>query len=82
MFRLEFNHFTHINIRKKLNSSSTRNEEQEDHPEKTEKGTKVKRKLSSLRNRMAGSFNKDKVNEQKVEKVQTDVHVLAKRNNL
>uniref|UniRef100_A0A3P9LNN6 Rho/rac guanine nucleotide exchange factor (GEF) 18b n=1 Tax=Oryzias latipes TaxID=8090 RepID=A0A3P9LNN6_ORYLA len=36
------------------------NEEQEDHPEKTEKGTKVKRKLSSLRNRMAGSFNKDK----------------------
>ncbi|XP_024135061.1 rho guanine nucleotide exchange factor 18 isoform X2 [Oryzias melastigma] len=36
------------------------NEEEEDRPEKTEKGTKVKRKLSSLRNRMAGSFNKDK----------------------
>lgn len=39
-----------------------RNEEEEDHSEKAEKGTKVKRTFSSLRNRMTGSFNKDKVN--------------------
>ncbi|XP_041862141.1 rho guanine nucleotide exchange factor 18-like isoform X2 [Melanotaenia boesemani] len=36
------------------------NEEEEDRAEKVEKGTKVKRTLSSLRNRMTGSFNKDK----------------------
>lgn len=42
-------------------SSSPRNDEEEDRTEKVEKGTKVKRKLSSLRNRMTGSFNKDKV---------------------
>ncbi|XP_058493993.1 rho guanine nucleotide exchange factor 18 isoform X3 [Solea solea] len=39
---------------------SHKNEEEEDRTEKVEKGTKVKRTLSSLRNRMAGSFNKDK----------------------
>ncbi|XP_054458240.1 rho guanine nucleotide exchange factor 18-like isoform X2 [Anoplopoma fimbria] len=32
----------------------------EDRTEKVEKGTKVKRTLSSLRNRVTGSFNKDK----------------------
>lgn len=37
-------------------------EEGEDRAEKLEKGTKVKRTLSSLRNRVTGSFNKDKVN--------------------
>lgn len=35
-------------------------DEEEDRTEKVEKGTKVKRTLSSLRNRMTGSFNKDK----------------------
>ncbi|XP_053286158.1 rho guanine nucleotide exchange factor 18 isoform X2 [Pleuronectes platessa] len=35
-------------------------EEEEDRTEKVEKGTKVKRTLSSLRNRMTGSFNKEK----------------------
>ncbi|XDV22597.1 hypothetical protein PO909_027462 [Leuciscus waleckii] len=35
-------------------------EEEEEIPERLEKGTKVKRTLSSLRNRMTGSFNKDK----------------------
>ncbi|XP_047198822.1 rho guanine nucleotide exchange factor 18 isoform X3 [Hippoglossus stenolepis] len=35
-------------------------EEEEDRTEKVEKGTKVKRTLSSLRNRVTGSFNKDK----------------------
>ncbi|XP_028300598.1 rho guanine nucleotide exchange factor 18 isoform X2 [Gouania willdenowi] len=39
---------------------SNENEEEDDRPEKVEKGTKVKRTLSSLRNRMTGSFNKDK----------------------
>ncbi|XP_069006634.1 rho guanine nucleotide exchange factor 18 [Embiotoca jacksoni] len=39
---------------------SHQNEEEEDRTEKVEKGTKVKRTLSSLRNRMTGSFNKDK----------------------
>ncbi|XP_041791118.1 rho guanine nucleotide exchange factor 18 isoform X2 [Chelmon rostratus] len=39
---------------------SNENEDEEDRSEKVEKGTKVKRTLSSLRNRMAGSFNKDK----------------------
>ncbi|XP_070764989.1 rho guanine nucleotide exchange factor 18 [Enoplosus armatus] len=39
---------------------SNENEEEEDRTEKVEKGTKVKRTLSSLRNRMTGSFNKDK----------------------
>ena len=43
-------------------SSYTRNEEEDDHFEKVEKGTKVKRTLSSLRNRVTGSFSKDKVN--------------------
>lgn len=38
-----------------------RNEDGEDRTEKVEKGTKVKRTLSSLRNRVTGSFNKDKV---------------------
>lgn len=36
-------------------------EEEEERPERQEKGTKVKRTLSSLRSRMTGSFNKDKV---------------------
>ncbi|MEQ2205203.1 hypothetical protein XENOCAPTIV_003853, partial [Xenoophorus captivus] len=36
------------------------NEEEEDRAGKVEKGTKVKRTLSSLRNRVTGSFNKDK----------------------
>ncbi|KAA8589612.1 hypothetical protein FQN60_012977 [Etheostoma spectabile] len=36
------------------------NDEEEDRTEKVEKGTKVKRTLSSLRNRVTGSFNKDK----------------------
>ncbi|XP_063057159.1 rho guanine nucleotide exchange factor 18 isoform X2 [Engraulis encrasicolus] len=36
------------------------NEEDEDKTEKSERGAKVKRTLSSLRNRMTGSFNKDK----------------------
>ncbi|XP_056614215.1 rho guanine nucleotide exchange factor 18 isoform X2 [Triplophysa dalaica] len=35
-------------------------DEEEERPERSEKGTKVKRTLSSLRNRMTGSFNKDK----------------------
>ncbi|XP_053490399.1 rho guanine nucleotide exchange factor 18 isoform X3 [Ictalurus furcatus] len=39
---------------------SIENEEEEERMERTEKGTKVKRTLSSLRNRMTGSFNKDK----------------------
>ncbi|XP_034035736.1 rho guanine nucleotide exchange factor 18-like [Thalassophryne amazonica] len=39
---------------------SNEHEEEEDRTEKVEKGTKVKRTLSSLRNRMTGSFNKDK----------------------
>lgn len=39
---------------------SNENEEEEDRTEKVEKGTKVKRTLSSLRSRMTGSFNKDK----------------------
>ncbi|XP_026160604.1 rho guanine nucleotide exchange factor 18 isoform X2 [Mastacembelus armatus] len=39
---------------------SNENEEEEDRTDKVEKGTKVKRTLSSLRNRMTGSFNKDK----------------------
>lgn len=43
-------------------SSFFRNEEEEDRAEKVEKGTKVKRTLSSLRSRVTGSFNKDKVN--------------------
>lgn len=43
-------------------ATPNRNEEEEDRTEKVEKGTKVKRTLSSLRNRMTGSFNKDKVN--------------------
>ncbi|XP_024921454.1 rho guanine nucleotide exchange factor 18 isoform X3 [Cynoglossus semilaevis] len=41
-------------------ATPNRNEEEEDRTEKVEKGTKVKRTLSSLRNRMTGSFNKDK----------------------
>ncbi|XP_022525555.2 rho guanine nucleotide exchange factor 18 isoform X1 [Astyanax mexicanus] len=39
---------------------SNENEEDEDKAERSERGTKVKRTLSSLRNRMTGSFNKDK----------------------
>ncbi|XP_067368956.1 rho guanine nucleotide exchange factor 18 isoform X2 [Channa argus] len=39
---------------------SNANDEEEDHTEKVEKGTKVKRTFSSLRNRMTGSFNKEK----------------------
>ncbi|XP_037106534.1 LOW QUALITY PROTEIN: rho guanine nucleotide exchange factor 18 [Syngnathus acus] len=39
---------------------SNENEEEDDRSEKREKGTKVKRTLSSLRNRMTGSLNKDK----------------------
>ncbi|XP_074524304.1 rho guanine nucleotide exchange factor 18 [Halichoeres trimaculatus] len=39
---------------------SNENDEEEDRIEKVERGTKVKRTLSSLRNRMTGSFNKDK----------------------
>ncbi|KAI4890127.1 hypothetical protein NFI96_023026 [Prochilodus magdalenae] len=39
---------------------SNENEEEEDRAERSERGTKVKRTLSSLRNRMTGSFNKDK----------------------
>ncbi|XP_049443520.1 rho guanine nucleotide exchange factor 18 isoform X2 [Epinephelus fuscoguttatus] len=39
---------------------SNENEEEDDRVEKVEKGTKVKRTLSSLRNRVTGSFNKDK----------------------
>lgn len=39
----------------------SRNEDEVDRTEKVEKGTKVRRTLSSLRNRMTGSFNKDKV---------------------
>ncbi|KAM3619498.1 uncharacterized protein V6R79_009228 [Siganus canaliculatus] len=39
---------------------SNENEDEEDRTEKVEKGTKVKRTFSSLRNRMTGSFNKDK----------------------
>ncbi|MEQ2313576.1 hypothetical protein AMECASPLE_003363 [Ameca splendens] len=39
---------------------SNENEEEEDRAGKVEKGTKVKRTLSSLRNRVTGSFNKDK----------------------
>lgn len=42
----------------------SRNDDEEDRTEKVEKGTKVRRTLSSLRNRMTGSFNKDKVNSQ------------------
>ncbi|MFT7818752.1 rho guanine nucleotide exchange factor 18-like [Arapaima gigas] len=39
---------------------SKENEEEEDQVEKVERGTKVKRTLSSLKNRVTGSFNKDK----------------------
>ncbi|KAM4738432.1 rho guanine nucleotide exchange factor 18 [Anableps anableps] len=39
---------------------SNENEEEEDRAEKVERGTKVKRTLSSLRSRVTGSFNKDK----------------------
>ncbi|XP_028856542.1 rho guanine nucleotide exchange factor 18 isoform X2 [Denticeps clupeoides] len=39
---------------------SNENEEEDDRAEKSERGTKVKRTLSSLKNRMTGSFNKDK----------------------
>lgn len=39
----------------------SRNEDEAERTEKVEKGTKVRRTLSSLRNRMTGSFNKDKV---------------------
>ncbi|KAF7703119.1 hypothetical protein HF521_022126 [Silurus meridionalis] len=39
---------------------SIENEEEEEKVERAEKGTKVKRTLSSLKNRMTGSFNKDK----------------------
>ncbi|XP_072245594.1 rho guanine nucleotide exchange factor 18 isoform X1 [Leuresthes tenuis] len=39
---------------------SKQNEDEEDRIEKVEKGTKVKRTLSSLRSRVTGSFNKDK----------------------
>ncbi|XP_029355223.1 rho guanine nucleotide exchange factor 18 isoform X2 [Echeneis naucrates] len=39
---------------------SNENEEEEDRAEKVEKGTKVKRTLSSLRSRVTGSFNKEK----------------------
>lgn len=39
----------------------SRNEDEGERAEKVEKGTKVRRTLSSLRNRMTGSFNKDKV---------------------
>ncbi|KAL2089631.1 hypothetical protein ACEWY4_014319 [Coilia grayii] len=39
---------------------SNENEEDEDKTEKSERGAKVKRTLSSLRNRVTGSFNKDK----------------------
>ncbi|TMS20847.1 Rho guanine nucleotide exchange factor 18 [Larimichthys crocea] len=39
---------------------SKENDDDEDRTEKVEKGTKVKRTLSSLRNRVTGSFNKDK----------------------
>lgn len=42
----------------------SRNDDDEDRTEKVEKGTKVRRTLSSLRNRMTGSFSKDKVNSQ------------------
>lgn len=45
-----------------ISASLPRNEDEEDRTEKVEKGTKVRRTLSSLRNRMTGSFNKDKVN--------------------
>ncbi|KAM6962552.1 rho guanine nucleotide exchange factor 18 [Aplochiton taeniatus] len=40
--------------------SKENDEEEEDRTEKAEKGTKVKRTLSSLRSRVTGSFNKDK----------------------
>ncbi|XP_035268649.1 rho guanine nucleotide exchange factor 18 isoform X3 [Anguilla anguilla] len=40
--------------------SKENDEEEEDRAEKVEKGRKVKRTLSNLKNRMAGSFNKDK----------------------
>ncbi|XP_076582434.1 rho guanine nucleotide exchange factor 18 isoform X2 [Chaetodon auriga] len=39
---------------------SNENEDEEDRTEKVEKGTKVKRTLSTLRNRMTGSFSKDR----------------------
>ncbi|XP_042272363.1 rho guanine nucleotide exchange factor 18 isoform X1 [Thunnus maccoyii] len=39
---------------------SNENEDEDDSSEKVEKGTKVKRTLSSLRSRVAGSFSKDK----------------------
>ncbi|XP_065100610.1 rho guanine nucleotide exchange factor 18 isoform X2 [Paramisgurnus dabryanus] len=40
--------------------SNENEDEEEERPERSEKGTKVKRTLSSLRNRVTGSFNKDK----------------------
>ncbi|XP_051978055.1 rho guanine nucleotide exchange factor 18-like isoform X1 [Xyrauchen texanus] len=40
--------------------SNENDEEEEERLERPERGTKVKRTLSSLRNRMTGSFNKDK----------------------
>ncbi|CAL8254312.1 unnamed protein product [Merluccius merluccius] len=44
---------------------SNENEEEDGPIEKVEKGTKVKRTLSSLRNRVTGSFTKDKSRENK-----------------
>lgn len=44
-----------------LSCVARNDDEEEEKEEKVEKGTKVKRTLSSLRNRMTGSFNKDKV---------------------
>ena len=41
--------------------SSGGHEEEDERMERVEKGTKVKRTLSSLRSRVTGSFNKDKV---------------------
>ncbi|XP_051551427.1 rho guanine nucleotide exchange factor 18-like isoform X2 [Myxocyprinus asiaticus] len=40
--------------------SNENDEEEEERLERPERGTKVKRTLSSLKNRMTGSFNKDK----------------------
>lgn len=57
-----FLHFLYFLVCFSFSASSRRQEEEEDRKEKVEKGTKVKRTLSSLRNRVTGSFNKDKVN--------------------
>ncbi|XP_068599454.1 rho guanine nucleotide exchange factor 18 [Brachionichthys hirsutus] len=61
---------------------SNQNEDEDDCTGKAEKGTKVKRTLSSLRNRMTGSFNKDKgKNREKVQQKEKETKEKICGNN-